>query len=341
MTGDTDSVLISAALAEIQEKSVQATDGKWLELLTVESAPLIAEWDIAECCLWADWSEREYHYERRTDIGIDAVARRASDGKLVAIQCKARKLDDAGHGSSITYEDLATFIGTSSAAIWAERWVVTNGDTRISDNAISAAAEKPLKQVNLESDLLKQQELTSHASIEACPHCTDPEKTQNRECMQREAIDTSVERLEKLAEKYEGRARGRIILPCGTGKTRIALRIVERLTRPGEISAVLCPSIALVAQLRREFLANRRKPLKALAVCSDETAGQDRDLSQDQTADLSRAKASEIKGAVTTSPELIGEWIDEIVKGGGGGGGDWRNFRYLPVQPSHSRGADR
>ena len=314
-----DSDLISAALEEIKKKSRQATDGKWLECLAVKCAPEISEWDISECWLWAEWPERDHHYERRTDIGIDAVARRASDGKLVAIQCKARKLNDAGQGSSITYEELATFIGTSSAALWAERWVVTNGDARISDNAISAAAEKPLILVNLESDLLKQQEMASHASIEACPHCTDPGKTQSRDCMQREAIDTSVERLEKLAENSGGRARGRIILPCGTGKSRIALRIIERLTRPGEVSAVLCPSIALVAQLRREFLANRVKPLKALAVCSDETAGQDRDLSQDQTADLSRAKASEIKGVVTTSSELIGEWIDEIVKGGGGG----------------------
>ena len=53
-----------------------------------------------------------------------------------------------------------------------------------------------------------------------------------------------------------GQARGKIILPCGTGKTRISLRIVEELTPPGELSIVLCPSIALVAQIRREYLQN-------------------------------------------------------------------------------------
>ncbi len=72
-----------------------------------------------------------------------------------------------------------------------------------------------------------------------------------------------------------GQARGKIILPCGTGKTRISLRIVEELTAPGELSVVLCPSIALVAQIRREYLVNRDVPIRALAVCSDQTAGYD------------------------------------------------------------------
>ena len=70
-----------------------------------------------------------------------------------------------------------------------------------------------------------------------------------------------------------GEARGKIILPCGTGKTRISLRIVEELTPTGALSIVLCPSIALVAQIRREYLQHRNAALRILAVCSDETAG--------------------------------------------------------------------
>ena len=72
-----------------------------------------------------------------------------------------------------------------------------------------------------------------------------------------------------------GQARGKIILPCGTGKTRISLRIIEELTQPGELSIVLCPSIALVAQIRREYLQYTNARLRALAVCSDATAGYD------------------------------------------------------------------
>ena len=65
------------------------------------------------------------------------------------------------------------------------------------------------------------------------------------------------------------------MLPCGAGKTRIALRIVEELTYPGELSVVLCPSIALVAQLRREFLQNAKAPLRVMAVCSDKGVAAD------------------------------------------------------------------
>lgn len=34
------------ALIEIEETSRQATDGKWLERLTADCAPLIAEWEV-------------------------------------------------------------------------------------------------------------------------------------------------------------------------------------------------------------------------------------------------------------------------------------------------------
>ena len=129
--------------------------------------------------------------------------------------------------------------------------------------------------------------------------------------MQREAVEIS-ERLLREHAAVSGKARERIILPCGTGKSRIALRIIENLTQPGEVSAVLCPSIALVAQLRREFLANSNKPLRSLAVCPDETAGHGSDLSRDPTADVGRARASEVKGQVTTDPSEIGKWIDKV-----------------------------
>ena len=64
---------------------------------------------------------------------------------------------------------------------------------------------------------------------------------------------------------------------------------------------VLCPSIALVAQIRREYLLNSEGPVRALAVCSDETAGYDpkkegqRNTFEEVTADSSNVSADEIK----------------------------------------------
>ena len=80
---------------------------------------------------------------------------------------------------------------------------------------------------------------------------------------------------------------------------------------------VLCPSIALVAQIRREYLQNAENPIRALAVCSDETAGYDpkkedqRNTFEEVTADASNVSADEIKGKVTTDPAEIARWIGE------------------------------
>ncbi len=137
--------------------------------------------------------------------------------------------------------------------------------------------------------------------------------------MQNEAIAESVRILREHAQSESGslptgQARGKIILPCGTGKTRISLRIVEELTPPGELSIVLCPSIALVAQIRREYLQHANG-IRALAVCSDKTAGYDpkkesaRNATRDPTVDNSNVSASEVKGKVTTDPAEIAQWI--------------------------------
>ena len=146
--------------------------------------------------------------------------------------------------------------------------------------------------------------------------------------MQDEVVAQSVRILKEHAQTESGglplgQARGKIILPCGTGKTRISLRIIEELTPRGELSIVLCPSIALVAQIRREYLQHTTIGVRALAVCSDDTAANDpkkegiKNTAKDPTADNSYVSADEVKGNVTTDANEIAEWIRQ-----GEGGSD-------------------
>ncbi len=315
--------VVSDALGIVAEMNPQATDGTWLEDLTEQVGPYIREWDIDECYLWAKWPEREDHFPNLTkqDLGIDAVAIR--DGEYVAIQCKARQLDERGDGDPIPKNEIDTFASSSSASFWAERWIVTNGNNPLGSNAqqLLLMTDKPIKLVNIASDLLQQQ---SAPTDEECPHCApnpDEEwRPRTKSCMQSEAISESVRILEEHAQSDSGglpigQARGKIILPCGTGKTRISLRIIEQLTPPGELSIVLCPSIALVAQIRREYLQHAATRIRALAVCSDVTAGYDpskegaRDTATDPTLDNSNVSASIVKGKVTTNPGEIAQWM--------------------------------
>ena len=94
--------IISKALEIANEMDPQDTDGTWLEDLTFQVGPHIKEWDIDRCYPWSEWPGREDHFPKSTkrDVGIDAVAVRSGDGEYIAIQCKARQLDERGDGSS-------------------------------------------------------------------------------------------------------------------------------------------------------------------------------------------------------------------------------------------------
>ena len=325
---------IAGALAALDAYNPLSTGGRWLEDLTAAVAPHLKEWDLSHCYRWSDWPERETRFPGTTqqDIGIDAVAISRSDGGHIAIQCKARQLDAAGRGADITKSELDKFAAASANPFWTQRWLVTNGDNSPSSNTAQVIStydpERPIKIFNIHADLIAARQAA--APPESCPHCDpaaapDPDgyaPRRTRQCMQDEAVAESVRILREHAQSDSGglpvgQARGKIILPCGTGKTRISLRIVERLTPPGEIAIVLCPSIALVAQIRREYLQHAAAGLRALAVCSDETAGYDpkkessRNTAADPTLDNSNVSAAEVKGKVTTNPAEIARWIQQ------------------------------
>lgn len=331
--------VIEQAIAVVDEMSPHATDGAWLEDVAVNAAPHISEWDVAECYRWNDWPQRQAQFPGATkrDVGIDAVAIRRSDGAHIAIQCKSRQLDADGKGEAIPKHEVDSFASASSSDFWAERWLVTNGDNPITDNVLQTVSMsgKPLKVINIAADL-QQQRAAFTAYADDGPDAADPDaadadaerRPQTKTAMQNEAVNQSVRILQEHAQSHSGglppgQARGKIILPCGAGKTRISLRIVERLTAGGELAIALCPSIALVAQLRREYLQHAAKPIRALAVCSDESAGYDhspakrirregsRNTADDPTLDNSNVSASEVKGKVTTNPIEIAEWIQD------------------------------
>ena len=179
------------------EMNPQATDGTWLEDLTVQVGPYLREWDIERCYPWSEWPEREDHFPNSTmqDVGIDAVATRSGDSEYVAIQCKSRQLNTDGQGDPIRKTEIDKFANTSSGSLWAERWVVTNGDNPLSDNIVQAVSsdQKPIKLVNLTNDL-RQAQLTPPE--EECPHCApnqdDEWRPRTKSCMQSEAIAESI-----------------------------------------------------------------------------------------------------------------------------------------------------
>jgi len=92
----------------------------------------------------------------------------------------------------------------------------------------------------------------------------------------RQPLPHQAEAISKAEEHFvhEGAARGRLIMPCGTGKSLTAYWIAEALK--AKLILVAVPSLALVRQSltdwTREFLAHGLKP-DWLCVCSDESVG--------------------------------------------------------------------
>ncbi len=334
IAGEAGSVLDDAR-ARLEENAPQQTDGRWLEDLTVEVAPHILDWNVEHCWRWEDWPDRDEVMPEgtpATDVGIDLVARRRDDHRWIAVQVKARRLDPRGEGGPVTSDEMNKFLAAAAnAEVWAERWLVVNGTVPLGGHSPGKVkmSGATVKVVNV-AQAVESQRAVLAAGVEndPCPHCDagigtarmdDQEPpAQTRSCMQNKAVETAVARLranEMADEKGipRGEARGRIVLPCGTGKTRIALRITEELTYPGELAVVLCPSIALVAQIRREFLQHAVEPLRVMAVCSDQGVADDEEKvanADDVTLDRGMTTTEEIKGCpVTTDAGEIADWI--------------------------------
>jgi superfamily II DNA or RNA helicase len=195
------------------------------------------------------------------DEGIDFIAR-TRHGKYWAIQSKFR----SQHDKPLTRRELGTF---SSLAF--------NTCSNIELAVVAHTASKPVSKRHLmrnttEIGLDRWQSLDQEAwslivgklkGRSAAPKARTPRPHQNA------AIAAA-----KTHFVRDGAARGRLIMPCGTGKSLTAYWIAEALKAKTILVAV--PSLALVRQSltdwTREFLAHGIKP-DWLCVCSDETVG--------------------------------------------------------------------
>ncbi len=291
-------------------KSENAGDGIWLEELVCDLGHKIPEWDFDQVVRWTDWNSRELHFpgSKGNDIGIDNVGIRP-DGSVVAIQCKARK-----EGSRILKKDVESFLSAVEDDLWVERWIISNVEFSSNVSQLQKLRpNRPVKAVNFVNEVQKLAYLESH------PIKDDPELTE----MQDEAVREIVRRLKEHSsgnrpEWNAGESRGYMVLPCGTGKTRISYRVMKELVDAGEIAVVLVPSIALVSQVKSVFQSLARGDdlqIRSLAICSDVSAGRFHtdenkiDLEKDRTIDTGFVQSDEVVGETALNKEKVIEWL--------------------------------
>jgi superfamily II DNA or RNA helicase len=202
-----------------------------------------------------------------TDEGIDLITE-TFDGKYWAIQSKYR----SDPKDTLTVKgDLATFAN-----------LAFNNCKNISLGLVMTTADKPPLKTNLlkgvsfvtlESFLeLDDNKFEGWNLIKAkANHKTIIPKALSPRAHQVKAIKDTV-------EYFKTKERGKVIMPCGTGKSLTAFWIANRLKAKSILIAV--PSLALLQQTlkvwTREYLIAGIKP-DWLCVCSDQTVSDDQD----------------------------------------------------------------
>ena len=235
-----------------RDASSEAEKGRWFEHLFMATVRDNPEFDVAEVWPWRDWPERE----RATgldgrDHGIDLVARQ-TDGTVVAVQCKCYAAD-----AVIGKPRIDSFLAESGRPAFGLRWIVSTCSwNAAAERAIAGQAPRVARIDFLDFLDLRIRELQR------------PAEERHPKPLQQQAIDAVYDGL-----ATQGNARGKLVMACGTGKTFTALRLSERMVP--DVGRVLfaAPTIALVSQARREWLTHAARPMTAMVVCSDATAG--------------------------------------------------------------------
>jgi predicted helicase len=202
-----------------------------------------------------------------TDEGIDLIAE-TFDNKYWAIQSKYR----SDPKDTLTIKgDLATFAN-----------LTFNNCKNISLGLVMTTADKP----PLKTKLLKG---VSFVTLESFLELDDNNlerwnlikaKTEGKVIIPKALSPRphQVKAINKTIEYFKTKERGKVIMPCGTGKSLTAFWIANRLKAKSVLIAV--PSLALLQQTlkvwTREYLIAGIKP-DWLCVCSDQTVSDDQD----------------------------------------------------------------
>lgn len=241
---------------------------------------------------WAEWPGKEENGYDGQDIGIDLVAEQTAGygGGLCAVQCKF-------HRKQIPASGVDSFLAAAPAGIFASRLLVaTAGLSRASQKKMDLNGAVCLYTSEMDSWVDDWRTfLTGSGMLDFVP----PKKHESLWEHQTEAAAAA-------AEGFLSSDRGKLVLPCGAGKSLTALRIAEEIVGSGGAVLYLVPSLALVSQTMNEWSVQKNVPLEYLAVCSDPGVGRT----------PTGTRISELACPVTTDPDLLAERLDRPVPAG-------------------------
>lgn len=238
------------------------------------------------------WLWNEWPYSKGHDVGIDLVAKEAGSDQYVAIQCKFYAPDYL-----MSAHDVETFFMALNSSVKTEH----SDKDKFAGGIIIATTDH--WNLVLQDAMFKQHIPCQRIGLSDLEEATVDWAAINKgnagEIPKYEARPHQREAIDAVMEGFKSADRGKLIMACGTGKTFTALRLMEEYTGGKGCVLFLAPSIALVAQSLREWMAQTTCKIHPVAVCSDGEAS-----SIDDLADLS---ARDLPARATTDPTTIAQ----------------------------------
>ena len=224
----------------------------------------------------------------KQDLGIDLIAQRGSE--YHAIQCKYHSNKD----TSVNNKEVATF-----TSLLANKKKLTHG--YICSTAIKTSANyNKLDIQNISNVLYDTWSTLDQEFFDNARKILEKKKPKVTPFVPKPHQENAL----KLAHKHfvkENNNRGKLIFPCGSGKSLTGFWMMEKLKANSTLVAV--PSLSLVKQTLEVYLKQvvaKNKKVKWLCICSDEGIGKSDDVVT-YTRDL--------PVPCTTDPVYIKEWL--------------------------------
>ncbi|WP_110208592.1 DEAD/DEAH box helicase family protein [Nocardioides daejeonensis] len=278
-------VTINELLGDLRATALDERDkGDRFERLIKAYLKTDPEWasKFSDVWLWSEWDGRG----NVPDIGIDLVAQHRDRDGFAAIQAK---FYDAG--SKVAKGDIDSFL----AATMRPDFQFTTRYVFDTSAGWTNNVEKEVQGVVQRVDI----SWLDGASIDwsqyrwETPEVVVPTGKKNLRPHQAAALND-------VREGLKTHDRGKLIMACGTGKTFTSLRIAEEQVGAGGRVLFLVPSIQLLSQSLREWMANAEVDIRPFAVCSDVRVG--RKAVSDDLADISTIDLTE---PATTDPTKL------------------------------------
>lgn len=207
--------------------------------------------------LFNDWPSREKQSGTKIDLGVDIVAEDYC-GNITAIQCKNH------YHSKLSKDDVNSFFTELGKKCYHKGILVSTSNSKdISENIDKTLKQRSKDCIHITLDMLdKDYNVDWWSLYKEKPHSV---KIKNKlEAHQKKAVKDVINGLSSAD-------RGKLIMPCGTGKTFTALKIAEEMCEKNGSVLFLCPSLSLVSQTHREFMNHSEKEINSFIVCSDKS----------------------------------------------------------------------